>query len=77
MNKREEIDGIIYLACFGCGPDSMIGEMAERYTTGKPFMLLTIDEHSGEAGMMTRLEAFCDMLRRRRRVDESQFPAYG
>ncbi|MGE5391717.1 MAG: acyl-CoA dehydratase activase-related protein [Deltaproteobacteria bacterium] len=77
MDNSEDIDGIIYLACFGCGPDSLIGEMAERYATNKPFMLLTIDEHSGEAGMLTRLEAFCDMLRRRRRIDESQFPAYG
>lgn len=77
MNNSEEIDGIIYLACFGCGPDSMIGEMAERHAPSKPFMLLTIDEHSGEAGMLTRLEAFCDMLRRRRQTGASQFSAYG
>jgi len=77
LDKREDIDGIIYLACFGCGPDSLIGELAERSTKCKPFMLLTIDEHSGEAGMLTRLEAFCDMLRRRRRAGENQLPAYG
>jgi len=77
MDHSRDIDGIIYLACFGCGPDSMIGEMAERYATNKPFMMLTIDEHSGEAGMLTRLEAFCDMLRRRSRVNESQFSAHG
>lgn len=66
MAQRPDIDGIIYTACFGCGPDSIIGEIIQRYVRNKPFMLLTMDEHTGEAGLMTRLEAFCDMLRRRR-----------
>ena len=78
MAKNPEIDGIIYLACFGCGPDSMIGEIIERRIGSKSFMLMTIDEHTGEAGLLTRLEAFCDMLRRRRKTEiESQLPAYG
>ena len=28
----------------------------------KPILNLTIDEHTGEAGFVTRLEAFIDML---------------
>ncbi len=66
MEKQMSVDGIIYLACFGCGPDSMIGEIIERKLKAKPFMMMTIDEHTGEAGLVTRLEAFCDMLLRRR-----------
>jgi len=66
MEGQRDIDGIIYLACFGCGPDSMIGEIIERKIKSKPFMMITVDEHTGEAGMVTRLEAFCDMLARRR-----------
>jgi predicted nucleotide-binding protein (sugar kinase/HSP70/actin superfamily) len=31
-------------------------------------LTLTLDEHSGEAGLVTRLEAFVDMLERRRPV---------
>jgi len=78
MAADEEIDGIIYLACFGCGPDSMIGDLIERKMSSKAFMTITIDEHSGEAGMVTRLEAFCDMLRRRRQADiENNLPAHG
>jgi len=65
MSKRDDIDGIIYVACFGCGPDSLIGEIIERKVKNKPFMLITIDEHTGEGGLVTRLEAFCDMLIRR------------
>lgn len=60
------IDGIIYLAAFGCGPDSLFGELIEkrvRRLSKMPYMYLNIDEHTGEAGLITRLEAFVDMLR--------------
>ncbi len=77
LEKRPDIDGIVYLACFGCGPDSLIGEIVERRVRNKPFMLITVDEHTGEGGVMTRLEAFCDMLRRRRMRDEGNFSPYG
>jgi len=63
-----QIRGIIFVASFGCGPDSMVGELLEIWTRRsgkKPFMFLTIDEHSGEAGLVTRLEAFMDMIKRR------------
>jgi len=68
MEQEASIDGVIYLACFGCGPDSLVGEIVERRVSHTPFMLLTVDEHTGEAGIMTRLEAFCDMITRRQRL---------
>ena len=61
-----EIDGIIQLTAFGCGPDSLVGEMIARESrdqTDLPFMSLDLDEHTGEAGLITRLEAFIDMLK--------------
>lgn len=64
------IDGIIQLASFGCGPDALINELIERKARrlGKiPLLSINIDEHTGEAGMVTRLEAFIDMIRWRRR----------
>ncbi|AGB40571.1 hypothetical protein Halha_0597 [Halobacteroides halobius DSM 5150] len=63
--NREEIDGIIQLTAFGCGPDSLVGEMIEREAktrSNQPFMSLNLDEHTGEAGLITRLEAFIDMI---------------
>lgn len=78
LDQRVDVDGIIYVACFACGPDSIIGEIIERKIKNKPFMFLTIDEHTGEAGLLTRLEAFCDMLRRRRNSNcDSNLSSYG
>ena len=56
--------GIIYLVAFGCGLDALVGDLVERRIRKRkiPFCLLTIDEHTGEAGIDTRLEAFIDML---------------
>jgi predicted nucleotide-binding protein (sugar kinase/HSP70/actin superfamily) len=61
------VDGIIYLSAFGCGPDSLVGDLIERYCHKKnyPVLMLTVDEHTGEAGMATRIEAFIDLLERR------------
>jgi predicted nucleotide-binding protein (sugar kinase/HSP70/actin superfamily) len=78
MDKNPAIDGIVYLACFGCGPDSMVGDIIARKVEHKPFLLVTIDEHSGEGGLVTRLEAFCDMLRRKKVMElESDLSPYG
>ncbi|MFZ5644114.1 MAG: acyl-CoA dehydratase activase-related protein [Bacillota bacterium] len=63
--ENPEIKGIIHVASFACGPDSMTGELIERKirrTGSKPFLNLTLDEHTGEAGIVTRIEAFLDMV---------------
>jgi len=68
--KDEKIDGVITLTAFGCGPDSLMVEDIKRKAKNfnKPLLNLTIDEHTGEAGFITRLEAFCDMLYRNKRA---------
>ncbi len=53
----------VYLTSFGCGPDSFITHFFKRNMTGKPFLQLELDEHSADAGMITRIEAFLDSLR--------------
>ncbi|MBQ9688074.1 hypothetical protein IJV79_00400, partial [bacterium] len=54
----------------GCGPDSLMLERITRKSRqfDKPLLNLTIDEHTGEAGFITRLEAFIDMLYRKKRM---------
>ena len=61
-----EIDGVIAVLAFTCGPDSVMIETITRRALAlqRPFMSLVLDEHGSAAGMATRLEAFIDMLTR-------------
>ncbi len=63
-----DVDGIISVVAFGCGPDSLMIDIVTRAAKRrwrKPLINITIDEHTAEAGLVTRLEAFVDMLQRR------------
>lgn len=75
---NDEIDGVIALSAFGCGPDSLMVDEIAYHCRKKnvPLIHLTIDEHTGEAGFITRLEAFVDMLIRRKRTEKikTKFP---
>jgi len=53
----------VYITSFGCGPDSFITHFFKRIMGGKPYLQLEIDEHSADAGVVTRLEAFLDSIR--------------
>ena len=66
---RGEIDGVIFLISFACGPDSLISEliMRDMKVVGLPFLEITMDEHSGEAGLLTRVESFVEMVRRKKK----------
>ena len=68
--KDNKIDGIISINAFGCGPDSLMVERITRRAKqfNKPLLNLTIDEQTGEAGFITRIEAFVDMLFRKKRA---------
>jgi predicted nucleotide-binding protein (sugar kinase/HSP70/actin superfamily) len=63
-------DGVIGIMAFGCGPDSLMMDIVYRRAARlmtTPFMRLTLEEHTAEAGVVTRLEAFLDMIQRRKR----------
>jgi predicted nucleotide-binding protein (sugar kinase/HSP70/actin superfamily) len=69
----KSIDGIIHIIIFSCGPDSIVGEMVARFSKRKPeipVLQLTFDELTGETGLKTRLEAFMDMVNRKKIVEE-------
>ncbi|MDH4210440.1 MAG: acyl-CoA dehydratase activase [candidate division WOR-3 bacterium] len=53
----------VYLSNFACGPDSFLTRFFREKLGAKPFLLLEIDEHSGDAGFITRCEAFLDSIR--------------
>jgi predicted nucleotide-binding protein (sugar kinase/HSP70/actin superfamily) len=61
-------DGVIHLVSFECGPDSLLQSLLEfenRDRCDIPYVPLVLDEHTGEAGLVTRLEAFIDMIVRK------------
>jgi predicted nucleotide-binding protein (sugar kinase/HSP70/actin superfamily) len=67
---QSEADGVIGVMAFGCGPDSLMMDLLHRFATGRqstPFMCLTLEEHTSETGVITRIEAFLDMIHRRKR----------
>lgn len=69
---ENEADGIIGIMAFGCGPDSLMMDTVRRQAARSkktPFMCLTLEEHTAEAGVVTRLEAFTDMILRKKRKE--------
>ncbi|MDY6839197.1 MAG: acyl-CoA dehydratase activase [Thermodesulfobacteriota bacterium] len=52
----------VLLTNFGCGPDSFFMKYMEAELTDKPYLVLEVDDHTGDAGMVTRIEAFLDTL---------------
>jgi predicted nucleotide-binding protein (sugar kinase/HSP70/actin superfamily) len=67
--RDRSVDGIIHVTAFGCGPDAMTNKLIEleaKQGRQVPFMTVTIDEHTGEAGVDTRVEAFVDLIKRKK-----------
>ena len=63
LQHRDQVDGIILLSAFPCGPDAMVNEMLLRTCKGIPMLNLVLDSQVGTAGMETRLESFVDIIR--------------
>ena len=60
---KNDVDGIILLSAFPCGPDAMVNELITRRVKGVPMLNLVLDSQSGTAGVETRLESFIDIIR--------------
>lgn len=69
LASHKLIDGFIQINTFPCGPDSFMSHLVERKIqqfNNIPAMTLTLDEHTGMAGINTRIEAFVDLIERRK-----------
>ncbi|QEK11289.1 CoA protein activase [Crassaminicella thermophila] len=68
LYTKEGYDGVIQIMPFTCMPEivamSILPKLQQEY--GIPILTLIIDEMTGEAGYVTRLEAYIDLLRNRR-----------
>jgi len=64
--SKEGYDAIIHLYPFTCMPEVAIKAMIPRLSRDYqiPILSLNLDEQTGRAGFITRIEAFIDMIRR-------------
>jgi len=69
---RKGFDGVVHLLPFTCMPEIVAQGILNRVSREFSFPVLTliIDEHTAEAGVNTRLEAFVDLLQNRKRKRE-------
>jgi predicted nucleotide-binding protein (sugar kinase/HSP70/actin superfamily) len=71
LYAKHGFDGVVQLAPFACIPEivakSILPAISKDY--GIPVLTLFIDEQTGKAGVQTRLEAFVDLLEKRRQIN--------
>ena len=52
----------LHLTNFSCGADSFLEHFYKHIMEERPYLILELDEHSAAAGVMTRLEAFHNVI---------------
>jgi predicted nucleotide-binding protein (sugar kinase/HSP70/actin superfamily) len=52
----------LHLTNFGCGADSFVEHFYKSIMGDKAYLILELDEHSAAAGVMTRLEAYKNVI---------------
>ena len=65
---RSKVDGIVHIYPFTCMPENIaltaLEKISEEYKL--PLLSLSFDEHTSRTGFLTRLEAFVDLVKRRK-----------
>lgn len=71
MSYKEKCDGVIQIFPMGCMPEVVAKAILPTISKDKdfPIMTLVVDEMTGEGGYITRIEAFLDLLERRKEKD--------
>ncbi len=62
-----------YITNFSCGPDSFIVGFFRNIMGMKPSLTLELDNHTADAGLETRIEAFLDIVARYRGISRREF----
>jgi predicted nucleotide-binding protein (sugar kinase/HSP70/actin superfamily) len=68
----KEYDGLVHLAPFTCMPEIIAQNIMPKTKEDLPVLTILCDEQLAKPGMLTRLEAFVDLLERRRQVRNNQ-----
>jgi predicted nucleotide-binding protein (sugar kinase/HSP70/actin superfamily) len=69
LAAQRGFDGVIHVHPFGCMPGTVVQPTMARAArdTGIAYLPLSLDEHTSETGILTRLEAFVSLLEKKRR----------
>jgi len=68
----KEYDGLVHLAPFTCMPEIVAQNIMSKTKENIPVLTILCDEQLGKSGMLTRLEAFVDLLGHRRRAKNKE-----
>jgi len=64
--EESDMDGVIFITSFKCGVDAIVMEFIKhqfKKLKGKiPLLVLSFDEHTSRDGVITRLEAFYELI---------------
>ncbi|MFZ1985539.1 MAG: acyl-CoA dehydratase activase [Desulfatitalea sp.] len=63
-----------YITNFSCGPDSFLIGYFRDLMGRKPSLTLELDSHTADAGLETRIEAFLDIVKSYRQLEEKSTP---
>ena len=71
---KHGVDGIIHLMPFSCMPEIVSQNILTRVSKEEdiPTMTLVLDEQTGKAGYQTRIEAFIDLVKRKKLKQEKE-----
>lgn len=70
LYAEDGVDGLVQIFPFTCMPEIVAESILPCVSSdlGIPSLTLIMDEHSGEAGIQTRLEAFVDLLEKKKEI---------
>jgi len=69
LSARAGYDGVVHVHPFACMPGTVVQPTLAKVSRELdiPLLSLSLDEHTAEAGLLTRLEAFVSLLEKRHR----------
>lgn len=76
---EKKIDGVVHITPFNCIPEIMSQCVLPHISRKEdiPVISLLMDEHTGKAGLLTRLEAFIDLMKRNKRQKKEKLTLTG
>ena len=65
---KHGVDGVIHISPFSCMPEIVAQNILPKLSKNEniPVLSLILDEQTGRAGYITRIEAFVDLVKRKK-----------